>query len=340
MADNMIHNCSPFIPPSAAIKLITEALENRRYSEGKYSKLFAAKLAEISEVEYCVLTTSGTTALTLSLMALSLPYKSRVGVSDYTMVASAHAIELAGLEPAFVDIDYDTLLMSYDYRETFQAVVAIHFNSNLVDIDKLAASYRMSKDDIIEDAACCVGMKGLCKGKAACLSFSAPKMITTGQGGAVLTNDRAFATEVRKLKDHGRTAHNSTDFGRGFNFKFNDISACLGISQLNSYHMILNSRRRIFNEYKKNGIVLRKSELPWLNLIEVEDAQKYSVEFSNCGIEALSLYPPLHTIYKQTGDFERADKAHKHILALPHGNMLSSLEIQFISQTFFSIKKI
>src|SRR3954454_946712 len=166
---------------------------------------FEAEIARLCEVQYAVAVSSGTAALHLAVLALGLEPGDEVLVPAYTFPATANVVALAGLTPVLVDVDPETMNIDpgkIEVRPRTKLLLGVHLFGRPLPLHELPDL------PLLEDAAGALGARyrgracgGL--GVAGCLSFHPRKIVTTGEGGAVTTNDDAFAGAVRQMRNHG-----------------------------------------------------------------------------------------------------------------------------------------
>jgi dTDP-4-amino-4,6-dideoxygalactose transaminase len=200
---------------SQIMAAVTPVLETGNVLQSKEVVTFEQRVAGLCGTKYAIAVNSGTDALIFALMALGLPRGSRIGVTTMSFVASASAIVNAGHTPVFFDIVPDTMLMDVEAAvaaiaaRQIDAVLAVHLYGQSLDIETLRAAADARGIPLIEDAAQALGSLRNGKpvggdGLAGCLSFDPTKVIGAyGSGGAVITNDEAFAKQIRLLRYHG-----------------------------------------------------------------------------------------------------------------------------------------
>jgi len=214
--------------------LLHEVLESNFLNEGAVTEEFEKRIADKVGARYAVATTSCTTALSLSLMALGIGHGDEVIVPDMTFIATANAVTMTGAKVVLVDVDPATLSMNANSFEKAitsrtRAVIPVHVTGragSFASVMKMAEQYGIP---VIEDAAEALGSKFNGKflgtwGRAGCFSFSPNKTISTGQGGMIVTDDEKLVARLRELKDQGRpmrgTGGDDLHPALGFNFKF------------------------------------------------------------------------------------------------------------------------
>ena len=243
-------------------KAIKNCFEINWITEGPKSKIFNEKICEIVGCKYGVFANNGTLALYLGLKAIGIKPGDEVIVPDFTFIASANAIEMAGAIPIFCDINKDDLQIDIDschklITHKTKAIMPVHlygFASNMDDVMKFANDNELL---VIEDAAQALGIKWKGKGcgsfgDVATFSFFADKTITTGEGGFVCTNDKKIYEKLLYLRNQGRINRGSFVHPEiGYNFRMTDIQAAIGLKQLEKFSDIISKKQNNFNLYCK-----------------------------------------------------------------------------------------
>ncbi|MEI6437663.1 MAG: DegT/DnrJ/EryC1/StrS family aminotransferase [Candidatus Omnitrophota bacterium] len=239
-----------------ARRLIDEALETKWVTKGKYVKEFEEKFAALFGVKYGVAVSSGTDADALACAALyDLGAKrgDEVIVPALSFVATGNAVFQAGLTPVFVDVKRDTLNIDPDKIEAkitarTRAIMPVHLMGKPAEMDRILAIARKHNLRVIEDAAEAHGaeyrgQKIGAIGDMACFSLYAAHIVTTIEGGIIITNDEKAAEALRSLRNHGMTG--KFTFSRiGFSAKMNEIEAAVGLGNIDIFQKILDTRRR------------------------------------------------------------------------------------------------
>jgi perosamine synthetase len=229
------------------IARVAEVIRSGYPNDGKVTDEFAARIAELCGVSHGIAVSSGTAALVCALFSCDIGPGHEVLVPDLTFVATANAVRATGATPVLVDVSRDHFGMDPEAAEAAltnrtRGIIAVHVNGRGGDIVRLADLAQRHGVPLVEDAAEALGSRHAGRplgsyGTLACFSFAASKIITTGQGGAVVTNDEALARRVRQLKDQGR-AERGTGGGAdehavfGLNFKLTNVQAAIGLAQL------------------------------------------------------------------------------------------------------------
>ncbi len=244
-------------------KYVEEALNTGWISSaGPFITRFEKEFAAFVGVKHAVTTTSGTTALHLALLSLNIGKGDEVILPDFTMIASVFAILYTGAKPVFVDVDPDTYcidpsLIEAKITKNTRAIMPVHIYGHSADMDPIRAIADKHDLWVVEDAAEAHG--GLYKNKKCgslgdlnCFSFYGNKIITTGEGGMVVTDDDALAARARKLKDlaHSekrRFLHEEV----GYNYRMTNLQAALGCGELMHIDEYLARKDRMAALYDK-----------------------------------------------------------------------------------------
>ncbi len=259
-------NLIPISQPSITekeIDYVKDAVKSGWVSSlGKYIDIFEDKFASYCGTNYAVATSNGTTALHLVLVSLGIKIDDEVIIPDLTFVATGNAVKYIGAKVITVDVEEDTLCISpAAIRKAItpktRAIIPVHLNghpANMEEINKIAKEYNLF---VIEDAAEAHGAEF--KGKkvgglsnAGTFSFYGNKIITSGEGGMITTNDSDLYIKMRHLRDHAmspskRYWHTEV----GFNYRMTNLQAALGVGQFERINEILEKRKEIFNWYYK-----------------------------------------------------------------------------------------
>lgn len=264
---------------------------------------------------------------------------------------------MIGARPVFVDVERESLCL--DYRLTkaaitskTKAIIIVNANgrypkTSIKSFHSLCEEYNLA---LIEDSAQALGSfypNGKHMGTIGSIgsfSFSAPKVISTGQGGALITNDDVIAKKIRRLKDFGRSSggndiHNSI----GFNFKFTDLQAVIGIEQMKKLGWRVKRKKEILKLYQNELRNTHQVEYfnqdletttPWFIDVLVEDRDELVKHLKMRGIGTRNMYPPINTqiAYRYSGHYPISDIIGKKGLWLPSSSQLSDNEIRFVCE--------
>lgn len=253
------------------LNAVSRVLKSGWVTQGPATREFEALVREKQNAKHAVATTSCTAALHLATMALELAPGDEVVVPAFTWVTSAHAAEYVGAKAVFADIDLTTFNLdparvSEAVTPRTKAIMAVHLFGAAAPLDELRKIAALQGLSIIEDAACAIGTtyKGQPVGSIGdlgCFSFHPRKIITTGEGGMVTTNNDELARRLRYLRNHGSTAMPASDpegkepytmaeFDKlGFNLRLSDIQAAVGVAQFDRLDGLLVERRGRASRY-------------------------------------------------------------------------------------------
>lgn len=255
----------------AEVELLREVLGSKWVTQGPMTERFEGLIAARQQAAFAMACTSCTSALHLATMALGLGPGDEVIVPAFTWVTSAHSAEYVGAKAVFADIDLSTfnidpVALAAAITPRTKAVVAVHLFGLAAPMDEIKAICAPRGIRIIEDAACAIATtyKGNpvgAIGDVGCFSFHPRKVVTTGEGGAVTTNDAGLAAAVRSLRNHGATGLPSADiephgpwtmatFDRiGYNLRLSDIQAAVGVAQMGKLDALIADRRATARRY-------------------------------------------------------------------------------------------
>jgi len=239
-SSNFILQHKPIFDKSDA-EMVYRVIQSGWISEGKETKKFEDNYKKYVGTKYAIATTSGTAAIFLALVGAGIKPGDEVIVPNITFIATVSAVKLAGATPVLAEVREDNFTISIDsvrrkITKKTSAVIPVHLNGRTTELNELIELSDKFNLRIIEDAAQSLGSKYGRKflgsiGNVAAFSLSPTKIITTGQGGIVTTNDSRIFEKIKKIKDQGREDKSENFKIIGYNFKYTDIQASLGNSQ-------------------------------------------------------------------------------------------------------------
>ena len=334
----------------AELAAIREVLADGQLTMGARVPVFEGLVARACGVDHAVAVSSGTAAIHLALLALGIGPGDDVIVPAYTFPATANAVELCGANAVLVDVDPATFNTTPEHvaaalTPRTRAVLAVHLFGRPLDW----AGLEVAAGDValVEDAAGALG--ALYRGRPCgslgvmgCLSFHPRKTVTTGEGGAVTTNDAGHADSIRRLRHHGIVPHGDFDIPQpGLNYRLSDVLCALGIPQLERLDQLLAGRQRVAAGYAER--LAGVAELPQAVEGDRHGWQAYVVRVGRrdevlaalraTGIEAQVGTYALHrlTAYRDQGPFPGADEAFERALALPFHTSLTDAELDRVA---------
>ncbi|MGJ0359247.1 DegT/DnrJ/EryC1/StrS family aminotransferase [Aliarcobacter cryaerophilus] len=261
------------------IEYVTDAVKSGWVSSlGKYIDMFEEKFAIYCGTKYAVATSNGTTALHLALVALGITAEDEVIIPDLTFVATGSAVRYIGAKVVTVDVDEDTLCISPEaikkaITSKTKAIIPVHLYghpANMEEINTIAKEHNLF---VIEDAAEAHGaeVNGKKVGSLShtgVFSFYGNKIITSGEGGMITTDDEELYKKMRYLRDHAMSKEKRywhTEVG--FNYRMTNLQAALGVAQFERIDELLEKKKEIFEWYQEGlkdirGIRLNH-QAPW-----------------------------------------------------------------------------
>ncbi|MBH09676.1 MAG: aminotransferase DegT [Candidatus Marinimicrobia bacterium] len=346
---------------------------------GKYVGLFEEEIKKFTCANYVIAVNSGTSALHVALVSIDIKKNDEVLLPSATYVSTANAIIYCGADPHFVDICENTIgvdpakLEKYLKNNTIvkgkkcfnkktkkiiKALIVVHaygHPANLNELKKICKDFNL---ELIEDAAEAIGSYYNNKhvgtfGKIGVLSFNGNKTITTGGGGAIITNSQKISKKIRKLTTLAKIPHPwEQKFEElGYNYRMINISAALGCSQVKQLKMIINRKRKIAKFYKK--ILAEEKNVKffsepvncrsnyWHQFLLLNNnknkAKNLLKEFHKNKILSKSMWTPLHTL-KYLKNYPKmnlsiTNKLFKRLIILPSGANISENKLdQFLSR--------
>ncbi len=293
---------------------------------GKNVWEFQKEFALLQEAGHCIAVSNGTVALETVLLALGVGMDDEVILSDYTFVASASAVVAVNAVPVFCDINPETLVMDVDRAESLitpltKALIAVHLGGNPVEMDRLSRLASERNLRVIEDCAHAQGSRFKSRrvgnwGDAGTFSFQASKVLTAGEGGAIICNDARLAERVYSISDCGRRKgeYFYAHYEYGTNYRMTEFSAAVLRTQLKRFpaqHRRRNENARYLYQAlnEVDGISVMEptcgtDELGYYIYPFLFDPAKFGgitkADFTQglheAGIPTDDCYPPLHTL--------------------------------------------
>jgi len=346
------------------IAAVTETLKSDFLTQGPKVEEFEHTLCRMTGAKHCVVVSNGTAALHLAVASLNVPESSEGITSTNTFVASANAFVYCGIEPILTDVDPITHNMSVQdlsrrINSNTKIIIPVHFAGQIADMAKIRNLAQAHGIRIIEDGAHALGsvypdgtQYGSCTYADLCtFSFHPVKTITTGEGGAITTNDSELYERLLMLRSHGITkdqSRMSRNIGPwyyemqriGFNYRMTDIQAALGVSQLKKLATFRSRRRDLWSSYNQafrdlKWLTCPREERPGsscfhLYVVQIDfrqlgiDRKTVMEKLAQTGIGTQVHYIPIHEqpyyqkhFSKRDGDFPNAELYYRQALSLP-----------------------
>jgi perosamine synthetase len=341
------------------IELVSDAVRSGWVSSiGEYVTAFEKGLATRCGVAHAIATSNGTTALHLALAVAGIGPDDEVIVPSLTFVATAAAVRYVGASPVLADSDpahwcVDPEDVASRITPRTRALVAVDLYGHPADMDALAEIASEHDLVLVEDAAESLGADyrgrpagGL--GLLGVLSFYGNKLITTGEGGAVLTDDPALADRARLLRDHAMDPERRYWHGEiGFNYRITNMQAALGVAQLERLDEFLARKREIAAVYRSGlqdlpGVTLQEEadwarSSWWMTTLRTEaargvDRDELAVRLRADGVDSRPAFVPLHLLphLRQEGALPVAEAVGSEGLSLPSSTSLTDSELEHV----------
>ena len=348
------------------LEYVTDCVQSGWISSlGKYVRDFEENFAAYCGVQFGVATFNGTVALHLLMASLNLGPGDEVIMPSLTYVATANAVQYTGATPIFVDseretwnIDPTAVVEAINPRT--KAIIAVHLYGHPADMDPLQAVANEYQVVLIEDAAEAHGARY--KGRrvgglsdAAIFSFYGNKIITTGEGGVIVTNNRAWAERAFFLENQGRYPDNPYWHSEvAYNYRMTNIQAAIGLAQLERIEEMITIRRRNAAHYSRRLADLPGLSLPpnmawaenvyWMYSVLVEDEfglerDEVRTRLWAAGIETRPFFYPVHALpmYNTGQSLPVAEELGRRGINLPSGATLTPEQIDLVCDTLASL---
>ncbi len=338
---------------------ISEYLDSGGWiTEFRKTEEFEKMIADYTGTRHCIAVNNGTVSLSLIAIAAGIKPGDEVIVPNFTMIASPNSIKILGAKPVFADVEKETLCLDLEnakslITERTKGVMLVSANGRYPKpgIEAFVELCNEKGLFLLEDSAQSLGSfypggKHIGSvGVAGSFSFSAPKIISTGQGGAIITNDDALDYKIRRLKDFGRSGggldvHDSI----GWNFKFTDLQAVVGIEQMKKLKWRVKRKKEIYALYRQllqevQEIFLFKQDLewtaPWFIDGLFEKRNELMLYLKGKGIGSRLMYPPINKqeAYNEPGEFPVSNLVGEKGLWLPSQSFLTDQQVDYICGT-------
>jgi len=326
-------------------------------TEFKQTAKFENMIAEYTGAKHSVAVNNGTISLTLAALACGIQAGDEVIMPNYTMIATPNSIKMFGAAPVFVDVEPETLCLDINKVESAitrktKAIMLVSANGRYPQAGIQAFEDLCKKHFLIliEDAAQSLGSFYFdgrhigTVGLVGSFSFSAPKVISTGQGGCIVTNEDEIAYKLRRLKDFGR-AECGTDIHDviGYNFKFTDLQACIGIEQMKKLPWRVERKKEIFKIYRDSLKDLKEVTFfdqdltvttPWFIDVLVMDREGLNEFLKSKNVGTRPMYPPINRqkCYQVPGEHKVSEMVGQKGLWLPSSSQLTDEQIVYVCE--------
>ena len=377
----MIRLTQPYLDHAEKSNVLTCLEDGWLSSAGPLVEEFETHLSLYTGAREVIATNSGTSALHIALQICGVRENDLVIAPDLTFVAPIHAIYYNKAEPLLIDVDEHFWQMDLDLLEWFLekntrikeescyhsksgkrigAILAVHALGNVGKMERLISLAARFHIPVVEDAAEAIGSWYQGKhagtfGRVGCLSFNGNKLITTGAGGAILTQDPLLAQKARHLINHSRVSHIPYYHeGLGYNYKMSTLHAAVGISQLAKLETILSRKKEIIALYQKAWLTNTENKVEsyfslkgavpnyWWYAIRVDNKDETQKELTKLGVESASLWVPMHLLpinrkVKFITHRNCADRLHLEGLVIPSHQDVKPSEAEMIAKSITEI---
>ena len=349
----------PWIDESE-LRELERVIDSTFVVEHELTREFERMTMQLTGCKHAIAVCNGTMALFVGLKALGIGPGDEVIVPNFTFIASANAVILAGATPVLCEVREDTFCLDVAKAEQAvtrrtKSVMPVHLYGQSADMNEVMAFAKRHGLSVIEDAAEAIGVRFAGKhvgtfGEVGILSYYGNKTVTCGEGGMVLTNNDALAKAARRLKNYGRDqkgtfVHESI----GFNFSFTDLQAAVGIAQMRKMPAIVRKKREIHDRYVEElrdlpdfqpvYIDPRCEPVFWFTSFLCPNPEALSSYLQARNIQTRRFFYPLHLqpcyadrkhIRFTDADFRLSEKIYERGISLPSAYRLSVEEQTFI----------
>jgi len=345
-----------------ALKYVTNCVKTNWISSiGKYVTRFEEEFSKFCNASYGIATANGTVALHLALRVLGIGKGDEVIVPTLTFVATANAVSYLGARPVFVDSEPNTWNIDPEKIEEkitkkTKAIIPVHLYGHPCNMDSILDIAKRYNLSVIEDASEAHG--ALYKGKKVgnlgdegVFSFYGNKIITTGEGGMIVTNNEDWAKKAHFLRNQGMSKEKRYYHPEiGYNYRMTNLQAAIGVAQLEKIEEILVRKRKnalLYNSLLKGmeGITLPPEEgwaknVYWMYCILIEDSfpmsrDELALKLREKEIDTRPFFIPMHQLppYKERENYPIAEALSQRGINLPSSAALNEDQIEFICQT-------
>ncbi len=358
--------CSPKLDGNELKYLYACVKSNWISSAGGFIEKFENAFGGYCGVKFAIACSSGTAALHLALSALEIKKRDEVIIPTFTMIATANAIAYLGARPVLVDADpatwnIDARQIESKITKQTKAIIAVHTYGLPAQMNTILSIAKKHNLFVIEDSAQAHGAEYRGKktgglGDIGCFSFYGNKIITTGEGGMVTTNNKKIARNVRILRDHAfsKERHFWHKY-LGYNYRMTNLQAAIGLAQVERFASLVEIRIRNAQHYNRLLKDVLGIRLPtevkglknvyWMYSILIEDEfgldrDALRLHLAQQGIETRTFFIPIHLqpIYfkKYNENFPVSEELCQRGVYLPSGALLSKKEIEYVARSIKS----
>ncbi|CAM2939127.1 DegT/DnrJ/EryC1/StrS family aminotransferase [Paenibacillus sediminis] len=328
-------------------------------ANGKYVNQFEQKFAEFCNVKHAISVANGTVALHLPLLAYGVGPGDEIIIPTFTYIATANAVKYCGADPVLVDCEenawnIDPQKIEEKITSKTKGIIVVHLYGHPVDMDPILEIAKKHNLFVIEDAAEAHGAEYKNNvvgsiGDVATFSFFGNKIISTGEGGMITTNNDELATKMRLLRGQGMDPNKRYWFNViGYNYRMTNLQAAVGLGQLENIDWHLDQRRRVANAYIEqlapySSLFTMQPEMPWAKhsywMVSILLTDKVKAKrdeimelMEKDGIEMRPLFYPMHHMppYFEESTYPVADRISARGFNIPTNATLTDEDIAYI----------
>ncbi|MEZ5031463.1 MAG: LegC family aminotransferase [Saprospiraceae bacterium] len=348
-------------------------------SAGAFVERFESEVAKYVESPYAIAAINGTGALHIALQLMDVQQGDYVIVPDLTFVASCNAIRYTGADPLLMDIDPETWQLDLDLLENFlqeqtirnqdgtcrfrrddriiRAIMPVHVLGNMVDMHRLMALARKHGLAVVEDAtealgSTCQGQHAGTFGDMGCFSFNGNKIITTGGGGMIVTNDQKLAKRAKHLTTQAKVSTEEYIHDEiGYNYRLVNILAAIGVAQMEQLPSFVLHKQEMDAYYRRHLAGVGDIEFQqissgissngWLFTVRTRRMRELLHFLNEQGVQSRPFWMPMHQLpmfasspYIQTGN--QADQVYQTALSIPSSTQLQETDWARVVETIRS----
>ena len=343
------------------IKILNNFMSSGKYILGKNVRKLEKKLCNLTGAKYCITTSNGTDSLEIAMRAINIKPNDEVIVPAFTWISTASSVKIIKAKPIFCDIELDSYGLDYDEvvkkitKNTKAIIIVSLYGSISRDFFKIKKLCKKYKITLIEDAAQSFGSSFKKYNSCNIADISTTSFFPTkslggyGDGGAIFTNKKKFATKMKLLKQNG-TLDKKKFYCIGRNARFDEIQACLILEKLKRFGSLLSRKRKIAQTYFKflnilyNNRELKNSFSSYsLFTIRIKNRTKFlnflKKKKIQCGVYYNYILPDLK-FFKTKEHFKNSKKASTECCSIPVNEWLTDKEVRYIIKSINNFNKI
>lgn len=337
------------------LEAVIKAFKSENISQGEVTQELEKRLSALLNVRHVIAVSNGSAALAMALMALGVSAGDEVIVPNRTWIATAHAVHILGAKVVLVDVEDTRPIIDVSHIEAViskktKVIVPVHLNGRSADMVAINEVAKRNGLNVVEDAA-----QALCstnqdaylgtQSDIGCFSLSVTKLISTGQGGFLVTENDDLAVKLRAMRTHG--TENVTEPGKwelpGFNFRITDLQSSIGAAQLSTLQKRIKKVKDINDTYLKGligcpgikpiSISTSPGEIPIYNEFLCDRRNELISRLEQYGISTRPFLPSIcraKYLWEDVCEFPNSIKYEKFGITLPSGPGQSLLDVQMV----------